>query len=317
MPDLCGTAMKKSSFALGFAMALTGAMMFSAKAIYVKLIYRSESIDAISMLALRMLFSLPFYLVTAWILARRPGNVKLTARQWGAIAVLGLLGYYMSSLLDFMGLAYISAGLERLILFLYPTFALLIGAVAFKRKITRTQQLALAIAYAGMLVAFLGDIQQEWGASVVTGSLLVLGCALTYAFYIVGGGEIIPRVGSMKFTAYALGFSSIGVFTQYLVKHGVQPQQFSGHTYWLCFQMAIISTVIPTFLTSEGIRKIGSGNTAIITSVGPVATIVQAYIFLGEPITWKQLLGTALVLAGILLIGKKGKTGPANPPPTK
>ncbi|RPE12999.1 DMT family transporter [Chitinophaga lutea] len=309
--------MKKSGFALGFAMALIGAMMFSAKAIYVKLIYRSESIDAISMLALRMLFSLPFYLVTAWVLARRPDNVKLTARQWGIIAVLGLLGYYMSSLLDFMGLAYISAGLERLILFLYPTFALLIGAVAFRRKITRTQKLALAIAYAGMLVAFLGDVQQEWGASVVTGSLLVLGCALTYAFYIVGGGEIIPKVGSMKFTAYALVFSSTGVFTQYLLKHWVQPQQFSGHTYWLCFQMAIISTVIPTFLTSEGIRKIGSGNTAIITSVGPVATIVQAYIFLGEPITWQQLLGTALVLAGILLIGKKGKTTPANPSPDK
>lgn len=300
--------MKRSSFALGFTMALVGAMMFSAKAIYVKLVYRSEpAIDAISMLALRMLFSLPFYLVTAWLLARRPDNVKLTPRQWGAIAVLGLLGYYMSSLLDFMGLAYISAGLERLILFLYPTFALLIGALAFKKKITRTQWLALLIAYVGMVIAFMGDVQERWDATVLTGSLLVLGCAVTYAFYIVGGGEVIPKVGSMKFTAYALGFSSIGVFTQYLVKHGVQPQQFSGHTYWLCFQMAIVSTVIPTFLTSEGIRKIGSGNTAIITSVGPVATIIQAYIFLGEPITWPQLLGTALVLAGILLIGKKGK----------
>lgn len=299
--------MKRSNFALGFTMALAGAMMFSAKAIYVKLVYRAESIDAISMLALRMLFALPFYLLTAWLLSRRAGNVKLTARQWGAIAVLGLLGYYMSSLLDFMGLAYISAGLERLILFIYPTFALLIGALAFKRKITRIQWLALLIAYLGMVVAFIGDVQQQWDASVITGSLLVLGCAVTYAFYIVGGGEVIPRVGSMKFTAYALIFAATGVFTQYFVTHGVQVRHFSGHTYWLCFQMAIVSTVIPTFLTSEGIRKIGSGNTAIITSIGPVATIVQAYIFLDEPITWPQLLGTALVLAGILLIGKKEK----------
>lgn len=299
--------MKRSNYALGFAMALVGAMMFSAKAIYVKLVYRTEAIDAISMLALRMMFAVPFYIVTAIILFRRTDNVKLTARQWGWIAVLGFLGYYASSLLDFMGLAYISAGLERLILFLYPTFALLIGAIGFGKKITRIQWLALLIAYGGMIVAFAGDVQQQWDPGVITGSLLVLGCAVTYAFYIVGGGEIIPKVGSMKFTSYALCFAAVGIFLQYFVKHGTEVRHFSGHTYWLCFQMAIVSTVIPTFLTSEGIRKIGSGNTAIITSIGPVATIVQAYIFLDEPITWPQLAGTALVLAGVLLIGKKGK----------
>lgn len=299
--------MKRSNYALGFAMALIGAFMFSAKAIYVKLVYRTETIDAISMLALRMLFSLPFYIVTAWVLARRPDNVKLKPRQWGWLIVLGLLGYYVSSLLDFLGLAYISAGLERLILFLYPTFALLIGAVAFRRKIQRIQWIALLIAYVGMVVAFMGDVQQEWNPSILTGCLLILGCAVTYAFYIVGGGELIPRIGSMKFTAYALITAAVGIFIQYFVKHGTEIRHFSGHTYWLCFQMAIVSTVIPTFLTSEGIRKIGSGNTAIITSVGPVATILQAYIFLGEPITWPQLVGTALVLGGVLLIGKKGK----------
>lgn len=299
--------MKRSNYALGFAMALIGAFLFSAKAIYVKLVYRTETIDAISMLALRMLFSLPFYIVTAWVLARRPDNVKLKPRQWGWLIVLGLLGYYLSSLLDFMGLAYISAGLERLILFLYPTFALLIGAVAFRRKIQRIQWIALLIAYLGMVVAFMGDVQQEWNPSILTGCLLILGCAVTYAFYIVGGGELIPRIGSMKFTAYALITAAVGIFAQYFVRHGTEVRHFSGHTYWLCFQMAIVSTVIPTFLTSEGIRKIGSGNTAIITSIGPVATILQAYFFLGEPITWPQLVGTALVLGGVLLIGKKGK----------
>lgn len=299
--------MKRYSYALGFAMALIGAFMFSAKAIYVKLVYRTEAIDAISMLALRMLFSLPFYIVTAWMLARRPGNVKLTARQWVSLLILGLMGYYLSSLLDFMGLAYISAGLERLILFLYPTFALLIGAVAFRRKVTRFQWTALLIAYVGMLVAFMGDVQQEWNPSVVTGCLLILACAVTYAIYIVGGGELIPKIGSVKFTAYALMVAALGIFIQYFVQHGTEVRHFTGHTYWLCFQMAIVSTVIPTFLTSEGIRKIGSGNTAIVTSIGPVATIVQAYIFLDEPITWPQLAGTALVLAGVLLIGKKGK----------
>lgn len=299
--------MNRSDYALGYAMALTGAMMFSAKAIYVKLIYRVEAIDAISMLALRMAFALPFYIATAVYLYRRTDNVKLTPMQWGWVAALGLLGYYISSLLDFMGLAYISAGLERLILFLYPTFALLIGAMAFKRKITRTQAIALGIAYAGMLVVFAGDVRQDWNPGMITGCLLVLGCAVTYAFYIVGGGEVIPKVGSMKFTAYALCFASIGIFAQYFVTHGAEVRHFSGETYWLCFQMAIVSTVIPTFLTSEGIRKIGPGNTAIVTSIGPVATIVQAYIFLGEPVTWEQLAGTALVLTGVLMIGRKGK----------
>lgn len=284
-----------------------GAFLFSAKAIYVKLVYRTEAIDAISMLAIRMIFAIPFYIITAWVLSRREGNVKLTLRQWGFIAVLGFLGYYLSSLLDFMGLAYISAGLERLILFLYPTFALLIGVFAFGKKISKQQWLALVLAYIGMVVAFAGDIQHQTRGGIVIGSLLVLGCAVTYALYIVGGGEIIPKVGSMKFTAYALIFAAVGVFTQYLVTHGTEIRHFSGHTYWLCFQMAIVSTVLPTFMMSEGIRRIGSGNTAIITSIGPVSTILQAYIFLDEPVTWLQLAGTALVLAGVLMISKKNE----------
>ena len=300
--------MKKSNYIIGFTLALTGAFLFSAKAIYVKLVYRTEAIDAISMLALRMLFSIPFYIVTAWVLNRREGNVKLTPRQWGFIVLLGFMGYYISSLLDFMGLAYISAGLERLILFLYPTFALLMGALAFKQKVNRTQWLALLLAYLGMVVAFIGDIQQQQlGNEVIIGSLLILGCAVTYAFYIVGGGQIIPKVGSMKFTAYALIFSSVGIFSQYLITHGTEVRHFSGHTYWLCFQMAIVSTVLPTFMMSEGIRRIGSGNTAIITSIGPVSTILLAYIFLDEPVTWLQSAGTALVLAGVLMISKKNE----------
>lgn len=299
--------MKKSNYIIGFTLAITGAFLFSAKAIYVKLVYRTEAIDAISMLALRMLFSIPFYIVTAWVLSGREGNVKLTARQWGFIALLGFMGYYISSLLDFMGLAYISAGLERLILFLYPTFALLMGALAFKQKVSRRQGLALLLAYLGMIVAFVADIQLQAGNGVIIGSLLILGCAITYAFYIVGGGQIIPKVGSMKFTAYALIFATAGIFTQYLVTHGTAIRHFSSHTYWLCFQMAIVSTVLPTFMMSEGIRRIGSGNTAIITSIGPVSTILLAYIFLDEPVTWLQLAGTALVLAGVLMISKKNE----------
>ncbi|RAJ10634.1 EamA domain-containing membrane protein RarD [Chitinophaga skermanii] len=302
------SSIPRSRFILGFSMALFGAICFSAKAIFAKLAYRHEPIDAISVLALRMIFSIPFYLVTAIWLYSRPGNQRLTAKQWGYILVLGFMGYYLSSILDFMGLQYISAGLERLILFLYPTFSLLMAAVFFKKKITKLQWSALGLAYIGMLIAFYGDIQtQAISRELIIGSLLVLGCAITYAFYIVGGGEVIPQVGSMKFTAYALTFSSIGVFAHYMLKHGIHFPQATTHVYWLCAMMAIISTVIPTFLMSEGIRMIGAGNTAIITSVGPVATIAMAYFFLGEEVNVPQVFGTILVLAGVVLIGKKGK----------
>ncbi|ASZ14845.1 DMT family transporter [Chitinophaga pendula] len=300
-------ATQRSRFIWGVTIVFIGAVCFSAKAILVKLAYRAGNIDAVAVLMLRMLFSLPFYAATAWYLARHTSNVRLTSRQWLQIGVLGLVGYYASSILDFMGLQYISAGLERLILFTYPTFALLMSAFYLKKKISRTQWLALAAAYTGILIAFTGDIRQEgWGPGLVTGSVLMVGCALAYAFYIVGSGELIPQVGVMKFTAYALMFSSMGVFIHYLARYGWQMPDTNAHVYWLCLIMALFATVLPTFMISAGVKRVGANNAAIIASVGPVATIIQAYFFLGEAITVSQLSGTALVLAGVLIIGWKG-----------
>lgn len=301
------SATQRSRFVWGVIIVFIGAVCFSAKAILVKLAYRAGNIDAVAVLMLRMLFSLPFYAATAWYLARHTSNIRLTARQWLQIGVLGLVGYYASSILDFMGLQYISAGLERLILFTYPTFALLMSAFYLKKKINRTQWLALAAAYTGILIAFIGDIQHEgWGPGLVTGCVLMIGCALAYAFYIVGSGELIPQVGVMKFTAYALMFSSLGVFIHYLGRYGWQMPDTTTHVYGLCLIMALFATVLPTFMISAGVKMVGANNAAIIASVGPVATIIQAYFFLGEPITVSQLSGTALVLAGVLIIGWKG-----------
>ncbi|WP_143310741.1 DMT family transporter [Chitinophaga vietnamensis] len=297
---------QEPSFLWGCMLVLLSAVCFSAKAIFIKLIYRAAPVDAISVLALRMLFSLPFYVITALVLWRREGNQRLNARQWLGIAALGIFGYYLSSIFDFMGLQYISAGMERLILFLYPTFALLMSATFFKKKITSLQWKAMLLAYAGMCIAFVGDMQhQGFDSKLLIGSLLVAACAVTYAFYMVGGGEIIPQVGAMKFTAYALSFAALGVLTHYFVKYGATPRHFSAYTLWLSLCIAVISTVMPTFLLSAGIKYVGAGNAAIIASVGPVATILLAALFLQEAVTWQQLIGTALVLAGVLLISRK------------
>lgn len=305
------SAIQRSRFIWGVSIIFIGAVCFSTKAILVKLAYRSGHVDAVAVLMLRMLFSLPFYIAAAWYLGRQPGNKRLSAKQWTQIGILGLLGYYVSSILDFMGLQYISAGLERLILFMYPTFALLMSSFYLKKQIGRIQWLALATAYTGILIAFAGDIQhQGWGADLITGCLLLVGCALSYAFYTVGSGELIPQVGVVKFTAYALLFSSSGVFLHYLLKYGAVMPDTNAHVYWLCFAMALFSTVLPTFMMSGGIKMIGANNAAIVASVGPVATILQAYFFLGEPVTVAQLAGTALVLVGVLIIGWKGNKTP-------
>ncbi|MCW3461942.1 DMT family transporter [Chitinophaga nivalis] len=296
----------KKSFYWGFTMVLLSAVCFSMKAIFIKLIYRAAPVDAITVLALRMLFALPFYVLTALVLWRQEGNQQLSGRQWLTIGILGVLGYYLSGILDFMGLQYITAGMERLILFLYPTFALLMSAMFFGKRITTIQWQALLLAYIGIVIAFVGDIGHlNTGAHLVLGCLLVAGCAVAYAFYMVGGAEIILQVGAMKFTAYALIFSTLGVFTHYLLQYGFQPRHFSSYTISMSVCLAVISTVLPTFLLSAGMKYVGAGNAAIIGIVGPVATILLAMFFLQESVSWPQLLGTVLVLAGVWLIGKK------------
>lgn len=293
----------------GVLIALAGAVCFSTKAIFVKLAYRDTGIDAITLLALRMLFSLPFFVVSAAFASRKQTNIKFTSKQWVIVAVVGLLGYYVSSLLDFLGLQYISAGMERLILFIYPTLVLLMSAVFFKQRINRYQWFALVITYAGLALAFYSEV--DWSSSqnndFYLGAILIFLCAITYALYIVGSGQIIPQVGAAKFNSYAMTFASAGVLLHYLVASDTSLFNLSPLVYFYSIMMALVSTVIPSYLVTEGIKRIGSDNAAIVGSIGPMSTILQAYIFLHEPIFVLQIAGTILILAGILLIGRKGK----------
>jgi drug/metabolite transporter (DMT)-like permease len=295
-----------SYFVGGIFLCLFGAICFSSKAIFVKLAYRDTDVDPVTLLALRMIFSLPFFVVSAYFSSSQSSNVKFTQKQWLAIAGIGCLGYYVSSLLDFLGLQYVTAGIERLILFVYPTLVLVISSAMFKTRITSWQWLAVAVTYAGLIAACLPEIQGKGpGENFWKGSLLILVCALTYALYIVGSGKLIPVVGSSKFNSYAMSFAAVAVIIHFFVTNNSTLTGQPTTVYAYSFGMAIFSTVIPSYLISEGIRRIGSGNAAIIGSVGPVSTILQAAIFLQEPINALQLFGTGLILAGVLMVGQK------------
>ncbi len=295
-----------SYFITGVILSLLGAICFSTKAIFVKLAYRETDVDAVTLLALRMIFSLPFFAVSAWWATSKSSNVKFTAKQWVAVALIGCLGYYISSLLDFIGLQYVTAGIERLILFVYPTMVLLMSALIFKVNIKRAQWIALVITYVGLLVAFWGEVSFVGKSTqfyLGAGSIFI--CAITYAMYIVGSGKIIPSVGATKFNSYAMSFAALAVIIHFFIANDNSLLSLDFEIYVYSFLMAIIGTVIPSYLVTQGINRVGSDNAAIIGSVGPVSTIVQAYFFLNEPIHMMQMSGTALILTGILIISRK------------
>jgi drug/metabolite transporter (DMT)-like permease len=299
---------KQSYFISGVLISLFGATLFSTKAIFVKLAYRDTQVDAVTLLALRMFFSLPFFVISAWMASKKSDNVKFTSKQWIAVAIVGCLGYYVSSLLDFLGLEYISAGIERLILFIYPTLVLLMSSVVFGERISRIQWIAVAITYAGLVLAFLAEADlSSQNNELYLGSALIFSCAITYAMYIVGSGRIIPLVGAAKFNSYAMSFACVAVLIHFFLTSDKSLMNVPLLTYIYSLSMALFSTVIPSYLISEGIKRIGSDNVAIVSSVGPVSTIIQANIFLYEPILAAQIAGTVLILIGVLIIGRSRK----------
>ncbi|MDE3126241.1 MAG: DMT family transporter, partial [Bacteroidota bacterium] len=263
-------------------------------------------VSAIHLLVLRMLFSLPFYLV-AGIYARSHNSQKLSKKQWVLLALMGLLGYYLSSLFDFIGLQFVSAGLERLILFLYPTFTVLINTFYFKAKLKSTQLIALLLTYVGIGIAFWGEVKLDAGNQhFYLGTGMIFLCAITYSIYLAGTGNLVPNIGSTRYTAYVMLFATLGVFVHFIITdHQNVAQLIQPNLVIYGIALAILATVLPSFLLNIGMNKVGSNNVAIITSIGPVSTIIQAHIFLDEPIFFLQIVGTVLVMTGIFLIGWK------------
>ncbi|MDF3068050.1 MAG: hypothetical protein K0R38_3651 [Polyangiaceae bacterium] len=270
------------------------AVAFSAKAVIAKVGYRHGA-DPSTLLALRMGFALPFFLAAALLTSR--GRAPLPRAELGKIVGLGVLGYYLASVFDFYGLVYISAGLERLILFVYPTLVVLMSAWLFKTPITRRTLWALGLTYSGVLLAVKTETASASGPQLWAGVSLIFACALSYTAYLVGSGRLIPRVGSLRFTALAMIVSTAAMLVHFLVVGG----HFDGHptpVYVVGALLAIVCTVLPVFLLAEGIRRVGAGSAAIIGAVGPVSTIALAHWVLGEPVHLVQALGTLLVLVG-------------------
>lgn len=303
------TNTKTKISATGFIVTFIGAILFSTKAVIVKKAFADIKVDALSLLAVRMICAFPFYLLVAFYKTGRQENKKLTGKQWWFLILLGLMGYYISSFLDFVGLQYISAGLEGLILFLYPTITVLITTFFFKQKISVIQKLALLVTYTGIAIAFFGELKIDTtNPNFYLGSLLIFLCAITYGFFIAGSGQLIPQIGATKFTAYAMTVACIGVLLHFFINGNFTVIESGNTKFWLYgILLAVIATVIPTFLISAGLKKMGSNNVAIVSSIGPVSTIIQAHFILGERIFTAQIAGTILVIAGVVMIGWKRK----------
>jgi drug/metabolite transporter (DMT)-like permease len=288
-------------FLTGLAIAISGAILFSAKAIVAKLIYRYQ-VDAVTLLAFRMLFSLPFFAAVAVWRARTDAPLLTGDRR--RIIVMGLLGYYLSSFLDFLGLQYISAGLERLILFLTPSFVLLISVSFLNKKIGRFEWMALATSYLGTVLVFVHDVKTG-GNNVALGGALVLCSAVSYAVYLLLSGELVQRVGALRLVAYAMCVSSVACIAQFFILRPVSMLVQPPAIYGLSLVNAVFCTVLPVILTMIAIERIGPASTSQAGMIGPVSTLFLGALILGEPITALQLAGMALVLSGIYLLSKK------------
>lgn len=286
----------------GLLLALLAAFGFSLKAIFIKLAY-PYGVDAITLLALRMGFALPVFL---WVgLAEHKAGAALSRQDWGKLFLLGCLGYYGASILDFWGLEYISAGLERLILFTYPTLTILIGVLFQGKAFTRREGVAIALCYTGIGFAFVHDLNLGDTRSVLIGGALVFASSVSYAFYLSGSGPMIARLGAMRFAALAMLFSSAVTLIHFL---GVQPLTAFIQplpVYGWALAMALFATVIPVFALSAAIRRIGAGPASLFGMVGPILTIGFGWWLLGEPISIEQTIGAIFVVLGILIVSRR------------
>ncbi|WP_243655691.1 DMT family transporter [Roseateles saccharophilus] len=285
----------------GLLLAVLGAIGFSGKAIIVKLAYR-HGVDAVTLLMWRMLLALPFFLALAWWAGRN--QPRLGARDWRDIAVLGFSGYYLASFLDFAGLAYITASLERLILYLNPTLVLLISAAFFHHRIERRQLLALVVSYAGVVAVFAHELHFE-GMGTAIGAALVFGSAVSYAVYLALSGRVVQRLGALRLTGLASSVACGLCIAQFALLRPLSAAWVAEPVLWLSLLNATACTVAPVLMLMLAIARIGAPLSAQVGMVGPMSTILMGFLILGEPMNAWIALGTLLVLGGVFLVGKR------------
>jgi drug/metabolite transporter (DMT)-like permease len=280
---------------------MTGSVLFSGKAIVVKLAYR-YGVDAATLIALRMLAAAPLFAL-AYVWSSR-GAPALTRGDHLRLAFVGLIGYYAASMLDFLGLQYVTAALERLILYLSPTLVLLLSALFLGRRVTRGDLAALGLAYSGIALAFWHDVSFA-GERVALGTALVFASAVCYAIYLVMSGELVRRIGAIRLTSYAMLAATGGVLAQFFTLRAPETLLQPAPVLWLSLFNGVACTVLPVFATMLAVERIGAARTALASMVGPVATIGLGWIFLGEAASLWQGIGTALVLAGVYVLSRQ------------
>jgi len=284
----------------GIFMASVGAMLFSGKAILVKLSF-TYGADTETLLALRMLMSMPLFWGIFWWEDRRKPMTPITWSDRRKLFFLGFLGYFLSSYLDFLGLQYISVGLERIVLYLTPTIVLLISYFVLQKSISRLQWYALVVGYIGVFIVFIQDASST-GISAWLGMILVFGGACSYAIYMIASGEMVQRIGSVRLVVYASTASAVLSLLQSTFYHPSAIFEQAPPIYWLSLINASVCTVIPMLLVMIAINRIGSPLVAQAGILGPVSTIFMGYWVLSEPITWMQISGMSLVMAAMWLL---------------
>jgi drug/metabolite transporter (DMT)-like permease len=298
-----------SNYIIGLCFAVAGAAFFSIRPILVKFAYQ-ENIDSVTLLALRMLFSAPFYIALLVYFLQDNSSKSLERKKHidtkllAMTTVIGLMGYYAASLLDLYGLLYISAQLERLLLFTYPTLVVIFGAIFFAKPIKGNIVIALIFSYGGIATIFIHDFEQ-FGSDIIKGGIFVGLSTIVFAFYVLFGKEIINKIGSRMFTCIAMIAASTGIFIHFLITNNLSDLHTSNKVYFISFAIAIFCTIIPSFFISEAIARIGPDKTSITGTIGPVFTTLFAVTLLNEVFTVYHAIGMFLVIIGVSVLGYK------------
>lgn len=296
---------------LGIGLTTVAAVAFSAKALVIKAAY-AYPVDAVTLMTLRMGMALPFYLALAVWSGRDAALPPLERRDWARIAYLGFVGYYLASFLDFSGLRYISAGLERLILFLYPTLVMLLSMLFTGRRASARELAAMGVSYLGLTLAFVASLHGA-GPSLARGAILVFLSALAFAVYLLGTDGLVARVGSSRFTAYAMLAASVPQFVHFGLTHPLRALDLPPAVYGWGVMLAVFSTVLPSLMLTEGIRRVGAGQAAILGAAGPVSVLIFGALWLHEPLGAGQVLGALCVIGGVLTLTLKPRRAAERP----
>lgn len=290
----------------GIAFALAGTVSFAFRPVLIKLAYSLHPVSATTLLFLRMTLSLPFFLAMAWWMR---GEAPIARRDWLGIVGLGFLGYYLASLLDFLGLQYVSAGVGRLIMFLYPTLVIVLSAVFLHKHPTRRELGALAITYSGIALVLSSQIAGDPSSRMfVFGALLIFASAMCYAVYLVTGSQLVQRVGSMRFTAYTMIVSAMPAIVQFCVLESPAALELPAALWGIAAVLAVACTALPVLLVAEALKRIGANHFALIGALGPVTTVFADLALLGGKLSAAQMVGGALVISGVLLISVKSQS---------